>query len=126
MPERDDSVHRTVPVSRQRQHLRVVGDDEAPPKKQLPNAEYNRYWLRLDVAARELGSAASALRRAIERRAQLDADGVLEAVFDGVHARKLGGRWRVRLGTGWIEEKNKPTRGSSSSRPSHATRPEKE
>jgi hypothetical protein len=76
---------------------------------------------------------AAALRRTIERRARRADDGVLEADFDGIRARKFAGRWRVSLGPGWqpeeapvFEHKRDPVRGTFSARPSHATRLEKE
>jgi hypothetical protein len=55
-------------------------------------------WVTLVVAADSLDMAATALRRTIERRARLATDGVLEADFDGIRARKFAGRWRVNLG----------------------------
>jgi hypothetical protein len=58
-------------------------------------------WLHLHVAAAMLDTKPATLRRAIERRARLGPDGVLEAFFDGLRARKLGGRWRVALSEAW-------------------------
>ncbi len=85
------------------------------------------------AAAESLDMAASALRRTIERRARLAGDGVLEAVFDGILARKFAGRWRVNLGPAWTREgaandtrKNNGARAIFSPRPEHATRPETE
>ena len=83
-------------------------------------------WMSIDRAARLLDKTPEALRRAIERRARVGHDGLLEAAFDGVRARKLGGRWRVRLGSEWTDEKSTCARATSSPRPSRATRPEKE
>jgi hypothetical protein len=89
-------------------------------------------WVTLTVAATSLDMAATALRRTVERRARLAEDGVLEAAFDGIRARKFAGRWRVHLGPGWSREAevssdNKdPQRAIFSPRPKHATRPEKE
>jgi hypothetical protein len=90
-------------------------------------------WVTLAVAAATLGTAATALRRTIERRARLADDGTLEAVFDGIRARKLAGRWRVNFGPGWNPDaarddglRTDPACARSSSRSKHAPRPEKE
>ena len=90
-------------------------------------------WVTLRSAAESLDMAASALRRTIERRARLADDGVLEAAFDGIRARKFAGRWRVNLGAAWTREdaandtrRNNGARASFSLRPTHATRPETE
>jgi hypothetical protein len=87
-------------------------------------------WVTLVVAADSLDMAATALRRTIERRARLAADGVLEAAFDGIRARKFAGRWRVNLGPGWdapaADRKTDHACATFSARPSHATRLEKE
>ena len=45
-------------------------------------------WLRLAAAAVSLDMGAGALRRTIERRARCANDGVIEAAFDGIRARK--------------------------------------
>lgn len=90
-------------------------------------------WLTLGVAALSLDMTAAALRRTIERRARRADDGVLEAAFDGIRARKFAGRWRINLGPGWqaqeapvFEHKDELARATFSARPSHATRLEKE
>lgn len=94
------------------------------------------YWLNLVAAARILGSNPDSLRRAIERRARLAADGVLEASFDGLRARKHGGRWRVALSDAWLRGAQPDTnlgarpratsRATPDLRPSHTTKPEKD
>jgi hypothetical protein len=89
-------------------------------------------WVTLTVAASSLDMAATALRRTVERRARLAEDGVLEAAFDGIRARKFAGRWRIHLGPGWSREEavsndNKdPLCATFPPRPKHASRPEKE
>jgi len=90
-------------------------------------------WLGLAAAAVSLDMGAGALRRTIERRARCANDGVIEAAFDGIRARKFAGRWRVNLGPGWNSEEgpftgleNGVARATSSARPTHATRLEKE
>ncbi len=90
-------------------------------------------WVTLAVAAASLGTASAALRRTIERRARLADDGTLEAAFDGIRARKLAGRWRIHFGPGWSGEpepgdgrKKGGSCATTSSRPKHAPRPEKE
>ncbi len=60
-------------------------------------------WISLDRAAALLDYKPSALRRTLERRAEVAADGVVEASFDGVRARKFANRWRVKLGSEWAE-----------------------
>lgn len=90
-------------------------------------------WLSLAAAAVSLDMRPGALRRTLERRARRAADGVVEAAFDGIRARKFAGRWRVRLGPGWDSEEshdvrlvNRRARATPSARPTHATRLEKE
>jgi hypothetical protein len=90
-------------------------------------------WLSLAAAAALLDMGTGALRRTIERRARMSADGVLEATFDGIRARKFAGRWRINLGPGWNSEEAPDTgpesgavRATHSSRSKHATGPEKE
>ena len=90
-------------------------------------------WLPLHAAAEALGVAPSAMRRTIERRARLADDGVLEATFDGIRARKFAGRWRVSLGPRWVQEeveladgKRASSRATFPLRPTHAIRSEKE
>jgi hypothetical protein len=91
-------------------------------------------WLSLVAAADFFGLKPDALRRTIERRARLAADGVLEAAFDSIRARKFAGRWRIAVGAAWSSDvppeankkKSAPARATPSSRPTHATRPEKE
>ena len=58
-------------------------------------------WMRLDDAARILGVNVVTLRRAVERHARRDSDGLVHATFDGLRARKLGRQWRVLLGPCW-------------------------
>jgi hypothetical protein len=89
-------------------------------------------WVSLRSAAEALDMAPTALRRTVERRARLAEDGGIEASFDGIRARKFAGRWRVNLGPIWTRgdaastDANARARASSSDRPKHATRPEKE
>lgn len=90
-------------------------------------------WLSLAAAAVSLDMGAGALRRTIERRARRASDGVIEAVFDGIRARKFAGRWRVNLGPGWKSEEgpdtdlgNSAARATFPPRPTRATRLEKE
>lgn len=85
-------------------------------------------WLCLARAASVIDSTPGALRRAIERRARKEADGVVRAEFDGIRARKLGGRWRVLLGAEWLtgELNEAASRATSSARSTHAGTSEKE
>ena len=59
-------------------------------------------WLSLQRAAELLDLSAAALRRKLERRAVRSKDGTVEAVIDGVHARKFGSLWRVRFSDAWV------------------------
>jgi hypothetical protein len=90
-------------------------------------------WLSLAAAAVSLDMRSGALRRTLERRARRAADGVIEAAFDGIRARKFAGRWRVKLGPGWDSEEhhdarpvNRSARAKPTARPTHATGLEKE
>jgi len=118
--------------NKKRRHLRLVGPHERGRPQEDREVLHGPRWLGIPRAAPIIGMTDGALRRAIERRARRRYDGSLEAVFDGIRARKLGGRWRVLIGDAWMpseddeKEKNKGARATSSSRPSHATRPEKE
>lgn len=58
-------------------------------------------WYPLRDAALVLGVSPSALRKVLERRATRAADGGVEAVVDGVRARKFVNRWRVSFGEAW-------------------------
>jgi hypothetical protein len=52
-------------------------------------------------AAAIVGYGAVSLRRAIVRHARTAGDGAREAAFDGILARKLGGKWRVAFSASW-------------------------
>lgn len=58
-------------------------------------------WVPLRDGARHLGVSHSVLRKLCERNQQRAADGAIESRFDGLVARKLGGRWRLRLSAAW-------------------------
>jgi len=60
-------------------------------------------WMSSDVAAEILGVPLITFRRAMERAARRRPDGSVEARVDGVHGRKFGRRWRVRLDQTWLE-----------------------
>lgn len=85
-------------------------------------------WLCIARAASIIDSTPGALRRALERRARRDADGVVRAELDGIRARKLGGRWRVLLGAEWLagDVNDSPPRATSSARSTRAGTSEKE
>lgn len=57
----------------------------------------------VETAAKLLGVPSVTLRRALERSAKVRSDGSIVAVVDGVHARKLGRRWRVALDSLWLK-----------------------
>jgi hypothetical protein len=58
----------------------------------------------IEEAATFLSMTEGALRKALERGAKRAPDGGTEAQFDGVVGRKLGRRWRVRLGARWCPD----------------------
>ena len=58
-------------------------------------------WLALRDATPVLGLSLGALRKLCERHQQLAADGAVESRFDGLIARKIGGRWRILLSDAW-------------------------
>lgn len=62
-----------------------------------------KVWLAVSGAALVLGKTPAALRKMLERNCSMGADGVVEVLLDGIHARKLGRHWRVALGMGWTE-----------------------
>lgn len=63
--------------------------------------EASARWMSVAVAAAVVGYDAISLRRAIARHARKNADGAIEASFDGIVARKLGNTWRVWLSPAW-------------------------
>lgn len=58
-------------------------------------------WYALRDAAQILCLSPAALRKLLERRVRRAADGGIEAVVDGVRARKFANRWRVSFGETW-------------------------
>jgi hypothetical protein len=61
------------------------------------------HWISLQSAADVLGMTPGALRKILERNAHRAHDGVTEADFNGVRARKLGRLWRVTLSSSWTD-----------------------
>ena len=59
-------------------------------------------WMSVEQAATFLGLPTITLRRALERGARKLSDGGTVAQIDGVHARKFGRLWRVRLDVHWM------------------------
>lgn len=59
-------------------------------------------WVSLVRAAQYLGESPASLRKKIERAARRGSDGVVEAEFDGIRARKLGRNWKVRMSDDWL------------------------
>lgn len=99
--------------------------DVGPPRALLLR------WFALPRAALILDVSASALRRRVERAAELTGEGVLEAHFDGIRARKFGRSWRLLLGAAWLPdpvsqvERGHRDRARHARRPKHATGSEK-
>jgi hypothetical protein len=79
---------------------KLASPSTRPDDSRDDGAAVNR-WLCIARAATLLDMSSSALRRAIERRAQRGGDGVITADFDGIRARKFGRLWRVQLGSTW-------------------------
>lgn len=65
-------------------------------------------WTSIREAALILGFGTVSLRRLIERHSRRAADGGIEAVVDGLRARKIGRTWRVQLSTAWSSEPASP------------------
>jgi hypothetical protein len=90
-----------------------------------------RGWVSIKTAAEFLDMSPNALRRSIERHVVRAPDGGMEANIDGVRARKLAGRWRVKLSAAWLvdteseHEKRSARCATSPSSPKHAVRPER-
>ena len=59
-------------------------------------------WFSIRTVATVIGYEPVPLRRLIERHARKGPDGTIEAVVDGLRARKLGRTWRVQLGERWL------------------------
>ena len=70
-------------------------------------------WTSLREAAAFIGMSPEAFRKQCERKQFLAADGVVEAAFDGVRARKFANRWRVSFGEGWTAEGVVPSNGQA-------------
>jgi hypothetical protein len=66
------------------------------------NTEQVARWYPLRDAASILGVSPDALRKQIERNARRAPDGGIEALIDGVRARKFANRWRVSFGKPWM------------------------
>jgi hypothetical protein len=69
--------------------------------KEKPVEEVSTRWVSLNQAASHLGLDAAALRKTLERRAVRAQDGGIEALLDGVRARKFGRLWRIRFSDAW-------------------------
>lgn len=65
-------------------------------------AELKSTWVSLARAAQFLGESPESLRKKLVRASRKTADGVVEAEFDGIKARKLGRNWKVRFSSGWL------------------------
>ena len=50
------------------------------------------------AAAEALGEDPESFRKKLQRASKRAGDGVVEAEFDGIKARKLGRSWKVHLG----------------------------
>lgn len=67
----------------------------------LTKAQTPLRWYALRDAAQILCVSPAALRKLLERRVRRAVDGGVEAVIDGVRARKFANRWRVSFGEAW-------------------------
>lgn len=61
-------------------------------------------WLDVKAAAAVLGYGTVSFRRLLERHARRSRDGGVEAVVDGIRARKVGRTWRVQLSSEWTSQ----------------------
>ena len=75
--------------------LSIVG----PLRKRV---QMKQQWFSIRTVATVIGYEPVPLRRLIERHARKGPDGTIEAVVDGLRARKLGRTWRVQLGERWL------------------------
>lgn len=69
----------------------------------MPGRDATPRWLPLSEAASFLGESPVTLRRRCAANARPPIDGVVEARFDGLIARRLGGTWRIWLAAGWSD-----------------------
>lgn len=69
----------------------------------MPGPDATPRWLPLAEAAAFLGESPVTLRRRCAANARPPLDGVVEARFDGLIARRLGGTWRIWLAAGWSD-----------------------
>jgi hypothetical protein len=78
-------------------HARVTGRDAEADAQPTATAS----WMNVRTAALMLGFGAVSFRRLLDRHSRRAADGSIEVNVDGVHARKIGRTWRVRLSSAW-------------------------
>ena len=70
----------------------------------MPEPDGTPRWLSVADAAAFLGESPVTLRRRCAANALPPTiDGVVEARFDGLIARRLGGTWRIWLTHGWAD-----------------------
>lgn len=74
-----------------------TGSGGSKPGPRTANARY----LPLRDAAELISMTPGALRKLCERNTRTANDGATQAAFDGLLARKVGGRWRVALSELW-------------------------
>lgn len=89
------------PSHRSRTLPRSLGLSPPPASGPPAPSDLVLSWMTVAEAAPRLALSSKALRKALERRAHPDANGSLEASWDGITGRKLGRHWRVSLGACW-------------------------
>ena len=82
---------------RKRSCAKAAPKVRAPAITLAPDQEWTR-WMSTGQAGAVIGDTDHALRGKI-RAASTGRD---EVVFDGIHAKKLGKQWRVRLHRSWV------------------------
>ena len=71
-----------------------------PTRETPPQVEDKQGWVSVAKAAQVLGEPSpEALRKRLDRNATKTPEGLVEAQFDGIKARKFGRNWRLQLGS---------------------------
>lgn len=75
----------------------------SPHNRETEAAGTKNTWCSVERAARLLDIHPTTLKRHLENNVYRAVDGGTEARFDGILARKLGGRWKLLLGPLWVD-----------------------
>jgi len=96
-PSSDKSATTPGPTRRKRSCAKAPPKIKPPKVVLAPDQEWS-WWMSPSQAGAVVGDTDSALRGKI----RLAAGGADEVVFDGIHAKRLRGRWKVRLHRTWV------------------------